>query len=531
MSESTYLPGDSRGSIEPAVEATNSSADESPATEVVQGAVRRWIAVAAGSVVLVAALALWIAAGASVILLLPGTLLAGILIGYAIVLPTRDRRAEPAPDPARRLAERLRHQSEHDGLTGLINRRSFELELKDRIAKAGPGTRAAVILLDLDNFRYMNDTLGHKTGDVVLRGVAQLLSERSEGMVARLSGDEFAVLMPDAGIDEALDLSEDLIAAIRAHTVSGGGRVTASAGVALHDGDDDVSAEELLVDADLAMFEAKQGGRDRTALFTPSAQDRMQERLNWVERIREALDEDLFVLYCQPILDISTDRVSQYELLIRMVDRDGSIIPPAAFLGTAERFGLITEIDKWVVKKAIRLIAQQSRKGNELRLEVNLSGVSVCDSELSDVIEREIAATGIDPSNLILEVTETAAIANMDEAREFAGRLTDLGCRFALDDFGTGFGSFYYLKHLPLDYVKIDGEFIQNLPYNRTDQLVVKAMAQVAEGLVEQTIAEFVGDDDTIALLKEYGVDYAQGFHVGRPVPVSEMWADLAEAA
>jgi EAL domain-containing protein (putative c-di-GMP-specific phosphodiesterase class I) len=257
----------------------------------------------------------------------------------------------------------------------------------------------------------------------------------------------------------------------------------------------------------------------------------MEERLNWVERIREALDKDLFVLYCQPILDISTDRVSQYELLIRMLDKDGTVIPPAAFLGTAERFGLITEIDKWVVKKAIRLIAAQRRKGNELRLEVNLSGVSVCDPDLPDLIEREIAATGIDPSSLILEVTETAAIDNMDEARKFAGRLANLGCRFALDDFGTGFGSFYYLKHLPLDYVKIDGEFIQSLPHNLTDQLVVKAMVQVAEGLVEQTIAEFVGDDETVALLQEYGVNYAQGYHIGRPQPVSEVWVDWAEAA
>ena len=350
-------------------------------------------------------------------------------------------------------------------------------------------------------------------------------------MLARLSGDEFAIFLDGAGIDEALDVAENLVTSIRGHDVAGGGRVTASAGVALYDGSEDTTAEELLVDADLAMFEAKQGGRDRTALYTPSAQDRMAERLNWVERIREALDNDLFDLYCQPILDIANDRVSQYELLIRMIDRDGTVIPPAAFLGTAERFGLITEIDKWVVKRAIRLIAAQRRRGHDLRLEVNLSGVSVCDQELPDVIERELAATGIDPSNLVLEVTETAAIANMDEARRFATRLADLGCRFALDDFGTGFGSFYYLKHLPLDYVKIDGEFIQNLPYNLTDQLVVKAMAQVAEGLVEQTIAEFVGDDDTIKLLAEYGVNYAQGYHIGRPKPVSEMWLDWAEAA
>ncbi|MEX0992579.1 MAG: EAL domain-containing protein [Solirubrobacterales bacterium] len=483
------------------------------------------------ALVVMAMLAAWVASGTSAtVLLLSGVLLAGVLVGF-VAFPARRAAGQHAQEPSGRLAERLRHQTDHDALTGLLNRGRFEQELKAALDSVTAEARISVIVLDLDNFRYTNDTLGHKVGDAILRGVAELLTQQAQGVIARLSGDEFAILVREAGLDEALDAAENLVAAIRDGSMSAGGRVTASAGVALHDGIEPTTAEELLVDADLAMFEAKEAGRDRTALFTPNSQDRVAQRLNWVERIREALDKDLFVLYCQPILDIAHDRVSQYELLVRMVDKDGTIIPPAAFLGTAERFGLITEIDKWVVKRAIGLIDSQRRQGNDLRLEVNLSGVSVCDTELPDVIEREIKATGIDPSNLILEVTETAAIANMDEARRFAGRLADLGCRFALDDFGTGFGSFYYLKHLPLDYVKIDGEFIQNLPYNLTDQLVVKAMAQVAEGLVEQTIAEFVGDDDTIKLLQEYGVDYAQGYHIGRPRPVSDLWSDWAEAA
>ena len=208
------------------------------------------------------------------------------------------------------------------------------------------------------------------------------------------------------------------------------------------------------------------------------------------------------MLHAQPILDLNTDEVSQYELLLRMVDDDGELVPPAAFLGVAERFGLVQSIDRWVVAQAIRLMDRRLRTGEVIRLEVNLSGRSVDDPELPVLIQRELDRTDVDPDNLILEITETSLISNMDEARRFAETLTRVGCRFALDDFGAGFGSYYYLKHLPLHYIKIDGDFIRQLPTSPTDQLMVKAMVQVASGLGMKTIAEFVEDEAIIEFLR-----------------------------
>jgi EAL domain-containing protein (putative c-di-GMP-specific phosphodiesterase class I) len=236
------------------------------------------------------------------------------------------------------------------------------------------------------------------------------------------------------------------------------------------------------------------------------------------------------VLQTQPILDLQTGEVSQHELLLRMRGDDGELIPPGAFLPSAERHDLIQAIDRWVVRAAIALISEHERAGDALRLEVNLSGKSIGDRELTTLIERELAETPINPASLIFEVTETAAIANMDAAREFADRLAQLGCCLALDDFGTGFGSLYYLKHLPVTYLKIDGEFIKGMADNETDQLMVQAMVKIAQGLGKATIAEFVGDAATQQLLREYGVDYAQGYHVGRPADVAELWRGSAGA-
>src|SRR5207302_10634519 len=224
------------------------------------------------------------------------------------------------------------------------------------------------------------------------------------------------------------------------------------------------------------------------------------------------------VLYCQPILHLQTDKISQHELLLRMPGERDELILPASFLYTAERFGFIRAIDRWVLGRAIRLLAER-KNGRNLRLEVNISGASVTDPELPAFIEQELNARSIDAADLILEVTETAAIANMAQARQFVARLTDIGCGFALDDFGAGFGSFYYLKHLPFDYLKIDGEFVRNCRNSHTDRLVIQAVIDLARGLEKQTIAEIVGDDETVRLLTRLGVDYAQGYHLGRPAP------------
>ncbi|MCL5045651.1 MAG: EAL domain-containing protein, partial [Actinobacteria bacterium] len=216
-------------------------------------------------------------------------------------------------------------------------------------------------------------------------------------------------------------------------------------------------------------------------------------------------------------------QVTHYELLLRLIGEDGQVVLPGAFLGVAERFGLIHDIDRWVVWHAIELLADQERAGRELCLGVNLSGRAFADPELLPLIRREVVRRGLDPGRLMLEITETAAIADVRRARHFVLTLREMGCHFAIDDFGVGFASFYYMKHLPVDYLKIDGSFIRNLPHDRTDQHVVQAIVAVARGLEKKTIAEYVEEEEMLALLKEYGVDYAQGYHVGHPRPVSEL--------
>ncbi|MFL5867688.1 MAG: putative bifunctional diguanylate cyclase/phosphodiesterase, partial [Thermoleophilaceae bacterium] len=429
----------------------------------------------------------------------------------------------------KRFESELQHLADHDALTGLFNRRRFDEELSRELARAArydePGT---LLVLDLDNFKYVNDTLGHQAGDQVVISVAALLRKRlrETDIVSRLGGDEFAILLPHTDHEPAKSVATDLLRAVRDHEALAGGRsmrMTTSLGVA-HFPEHGSTAEELLAAADMAMYAAKDGGRDRINVFEPGSGGETQDSASWIDRIRRALEEDRFELHCQAILDIAKGEVSQHELLIRMVGDDGELVPPGAFLGVAERFGLVQSIDRWVVAQAIRLMERELQAGNELRLEVNVSGRSVDDRELPGLIQEELAKTSVNPDNLILEITETSLISNMADARRFAETLTRVGCRFALDDFGAGFGSYYYLKHLPLHYLKIDGDFIRNLPTSMTDQLMVKAMVQVAKGLGMKTIAEFVGNDETVVFLREYGVDYAQGFHVGKPEPVAEVW-------
>jgi EAL domain-containing protein (putative c-di-GMP-specific phosphodiesterase class I) len=243
--------------------------------------------------------------------------------------------------------------------------------------------------------------------------------------------------------------------------------------------------------------------------------------VSWLDRIRAALDDDAFLLYAQPIRDLRTSRIRQHELLLRMRGERGDVIAAAAFLPLAERFGLAPEIDRWVVSQAIALLAADP--DGTMALSINLSGPSLNDTGLLALIEGEAAHTGIDPRRLTFEITETAAVANIPLARRFAERLMQLGCRFALDDFGSGFGSFYYLKHLPFDFLKIDGEFVSGCLTSRTDQLVIEAVVRIASGLGKETIAEFVSSPALEAFMREQGVDHAQGFEVGRPVPIAEL--------
>jgi diguanylate cyclase (GGDEF)-like protein len=384
-----------------------------------------------------------------------------------------------------------------------------------------------VLSIDVNNFKAINDAAGHAAGDAVLGEVAYVLRDRVRptDVVARLGGDEFAVLLSAVEPHEARTAAEHLLSAIHNRRAVYGGksfRITASIGVATFESDD-ATAGEVLVNADLAMYAAKRGGRDRVVLYTASEarRARAMAKLTWSQRIRDALEHDRFVLHMQPIVELASGDVSHGELLLRMQGNRGKLIAPGAFLPAAERFGLIHAVDRWVVRQAIQLIAGSD--GAQMpSVGVNLSGESVVgDSQLLAMIEDELEVSAADPSRLIFEVTETAAIANMPEATSFARGLTNLGCSLALDDFGTGFGSFYYLKHLPVRYLKMDGEFIQNLPRSHVDEHMVKAIVGVAQGLGIKTVAESVADDETIRLLQEHGVDYAQGFHVGRPGPIA----------
>ncbi len=436
----------------------------------------------------------------------------------------------------KRVEGQLQYLADHDALTGLYNRRRFEEEVLAHVDQAARyGTSGAILTLDLDDFKYVNDTFGHAAGDAVVRGVADLLrgNLRTSDLIARLGGDEFAVLLRQVDLAGARVVAEDLRERVRRFPLGTGGaplRVTTSIGLTAV-GDRQVTGQELLVEADVALYEAKEGGRDAVGVYAPGEGRRggLQVSLPWVERIRGALEQGRFVLYEQPIVDLHTGRISQHELLLRMREEDGTILAPEVFLPIAERFGLIGAIDRWVIGEAIRLCGEP--RAIDLPFEINLSGRSLGDPELLEYIERQILAGAVDPASLVFEITETAAIANMDEAQRFAYRLAGLGCRFALDDFGAGFGSFSYLKYLPLDMLKIDGDFIAHLPESPIDQRMVRAMVEVARGLGLQTIAEFVGNADTVRLLRDYGVDYGQGFHLGRPRPVSELMATSSRIA
>lgn len=245
----------------------------------------------------------------------------------------------------------------------------------------------------------------------------------------------------------------------------------------------------------------------------------------WGERIRWALADDQFVLFAQPIFDVQSGDVAYHELLIRMLDEGGRPQLPGMFLPTAERLDLVQSLDRWVISQAIDLVAAQAARVLVCKLDINLSAKSLQEESLLEFIDARLAETGINPSCLVFEITETAAIANLARARAFAEHLRGVGCSFALDDFGTGFGGFYYVKHLPLDFVKIDGEFVRELAGNRFDQIVVESVVTVSAELGYRTIADYVGDDCTLDLLRSYGVDLAQGFHLGRPAPVAEAFA------
>lgn len=427
----------------------------------------------------------------------------------------------------KRAEEELLRLANYDALTGLFNRRRFHEEMHSQLAHARrhqlPG---AVLFIDLDQFKYVNDSLGHHAGDELLRSISDLFRQtvREIDVVARLGGDEFAMLVYPAETEQVEALAERLRTALNRHSVVVDGqpiRSTASIGVVTFPGAGE-SAAELLAQADLAMYQAKDGGRNRVTTFTHSDEWRAvtQLKLQWEGRIHHALEQDRFVLHLQPIRDLQTGSVAQYEALLRMIGEDGRLIMPAEFLETAERFGLILAIDRWVVCRAIQILSEAEAEGRPISLSVNLSGKCFDDEHLLELIQDELKRTGVDPGALILEITETAAVGDISRARQFIEVLKHLGCTIAIDDFGSGFSSILYLLELPIDYLKIDGSFVRNLLKSSSDQHLVRAMVSLAHGMNKRTIAEFVENPETARLLLEYGVDLIQGYQVGRPAPV-----------
>ena len=438
----------------------------------------------------------------------------------AIVRDVTDRRT---------LEKRLEHLANHDPLTGLFNRYRFEEELRAHLERSRIlGLPSALLWIDLDQFKDINDSQGHHEGDKLLVEVAQLLTEqmRAVDVVSRFGGDEFAILVREADAQQAALAAARILDAMRQSSFELAGRpfrITASIGIALLPEHGD-RVQEALARADIAMYEAKETGRNRFRIFQMSEERRAQpaSRISWVERLRKALDTDLFELYLQPIRSLADGSQNRFEVLVRLSEADGTLILPGAFISIAERYGLIHDIDRWVVTRAIHLLRDADPTQCEA-LEVNLSGKAFSDGQLLPKIRRELDKASVDPSRLVLEITETAAVADTRRAQRFIETLQGIGCRFALDDFGVGFSSFYYLKHLPIDFLKIDGSFIRGLKSNEVDQHLVRSMVEIARALGKETIAEFVEDAETLELVRRYGLDHAQGFEVGRPQPAAEL--------
>lgn len=424
------------------------------------------------------------------------------------------------------LEGRLEQLVDHDYLTALFNGRRFEEALAQETKSAARyGEGGAVVLIDLDHFKAVNDRFGHKAGDDLLKAVAATLRERirETDVLGRLGGDEFGIILPRVNAEQAAVVAEGIVKALRRHTAMLAELqipVTASVGIALFDG---LTSIELLAAADLAMYEAKEAGRNRFAFYRSSADGRPRpsSRLAEAERIQRALTHDQLELYCQPILDLSSNKVSQYELLVRLRTDDGRLLPPSTFLYVAERFGTILSIDSWVVEQAVALIAAQARAGRSVTVHVNISAKSIGNPQLLAAIDKALDSR-IDPACLVFELTETAAIGDLERAKRFTTELRSRGCLLALDDFGAGFGSFYYLKHLPFDYFKIDGDFIRGFGANTIDQLVVEAIVGIAKGMGKKTVAEFVTDQNMTDRLRRSGIDFAQGFHIGEPRSLAE---------
>lgn len=427
------------------------------------------------------------------------------------------------------MLEELEHSqylATHDALTGLHNRRYFEEAIERDVAEVTRlGGCGSVLWLDLDNFKEVNDSLGHAVGDELLTGCAGLLQDetRSYGIVARLGGDEFGVLVPHSGPEQSAAVAARLLKALSGHMFEIDGhaiRVSTSVGVVTYPADG-VQVDELLSRADLAMYAAKESGRNQLYAYTEEdgIQQLMAARIKGAEQMVRALEEGRLVLYAQPSARTSDDTPGPYELLVRLIAEDGRIVPPNEIIPIAEQLGIVRDIDRWVATRAITMLAEEHEAGRDTTFSVNLSGCSFSDPELLPLIKGELVRTGAPASRIIFEITESAAIKDIHKAKQFIEALRSVGCRFALDDFGSGMSSFYYLKQLNVDLLKIDGSLVRDLDTAGQDAHFVRAIIEMCRGLGIETVAEYVENPSLRTIVDGLGIDYAQGFSIGRPEP------------
>lgn len=429
-----------------------------------------------------------------------------------------------------RLKEKLSWEASHDALTGLSNRRGFEQHLVDAIASVQESNHYHVLCyLDLDQFKVVNDTVGHIAGDELLRQITALLQQsvRANDLLARLGGDEFGLLLTQCSLNEATKIAEDIKDQVRQFRFVWHSKtfiIGVSIGVvAINKTNQDLI--ELLKAADAACYAAKAKGRNCVHIYRQDDHELIKQRgeRQLIATISRALESNRFCLYYQKIVPISSKPlVEHYEILIRMLDENGQLVSPNTFIPVAERYGLITDIDCWVIKTFFSNYKNLS--GQELLTTglytINLSGASICNHQFLKFLIEQFPRYQILPQTICFEITETSAIANFDQARYFIGELKKIGCRFALDDFGSGLSSFAYLMNLPVDYLKIDGTFVKNISYNLVSQAIVEGFNRIAHAMNLETVAEFVEDEMILEKLREIGVDYAQGYGISPPIPI-----------
>ncbi len=434
---------------------------------------------------------------------------------------------------AREMEKRLSYQATHDALTGLVNRREFERRVTTALQEAHvDDTLHGLIFLDLDQFKIVNDTCGHSAGDEMLRQISSVLHSnlRSSDTLARLGGDEFGVLLEHCPLDRATQIAESLRQAVEEYRFMWEGQ---SFAVGVSIGVVPISSESqnlagVMSAADTACYSAKENGRNRVSVYELNDEDLVKRRgqMQWAQRINEAFDENRFRLYYQSItpLDDTSDLASHYEVLLRMVDDKGKLVPPGAFLPAADRYNLMPRIDRWVIGSMIEWLTDQPRHVAQLEVcSINLSGPSLTDENFLKYLKILIEFSPIPPGKICFEVTETAAVADLRKAALFIDELQALGCRFSLDDFGSGMSSFGYLKNLPVDFLKIDGSFVRGIAEDEIDFAMVKSINEIGHVMKKQTIAEFVENDAIVDKLREIGVDFAQGYGIAEPRPIVEL--------